>query len=314
MAARRPPPLRPRERLDSPEPLSPGTPAPRDPRLGAAAARVAGGLAAAALILAALGLPSAAPPVSAVPAAAAGALAVALLPRIAWLAIGVALLAWLAADAGLDGLALLVLVAILPTPLLLPRAGRAWSVPALAPRLGMIALAPAFVGLAGVATSSARRAGLGAAGFLWLAAAEALAGERLLFGAPAEVPAPGAWESSLVAAASEALPPFVSTPALAPGLAWALFAALVPLAVRGRSLALDLGRGSLWAAGLVVTQLALGDLVDPGGLDARGAMAGPLVALLLALLVTAVRGHPREPSRQAGKPPPADAIDRPLVA
>jgi len=277
-------------------------------------ARVAAGLAAGALILAALGLPAAHPPVSAVPSAAAGALAVALLPRVAWLAVAIALLAWLAAGAGLDGAALLVLAALLPTPLLLARAGRAWSLPVLAPLLGVVALAPAFVGVAGLAGTSARRAGLGAAGFLWLAAAEALSAERLLFGAPAEVPPPAAWEGSLAAAATVAVPPFVLTPALVPALVWALFAALVPLAVRGRSLGLDLARGSLWAAGLVVTQLALGDLVDPGGLDARGAVVGPVAALLFALLATAVRSGFREPSERPGHPPPADAVDRPLVA
>jgi len=313
LPARRPPPLQPHEPPRAPAPL-PVAPAPRDPRLGAAAARVAAGLAAAALVLAALGLPAADAPLSAVPAAAVGALAVALLPRVAWLAVAVALLAWLAVGAGLDGAALLALAALLPTPFLLPRAGTAWSLPALAPLLGAVALAPAFVGVAGLARSSARRAGLGAAGFLWLAAAEALSGDRLLFGAPAKVPDPEAWESSLVATVTEALPPFVSTPALAPALVWALFAALVPLAVRGRSLALDLARGSLWAAGLVVTQLGLGDLVGPGGLDARGAVVGPLAALLFALLATAVRSGFREPSGRPGNPPPSDPVDRPLVA
>lgn len=314
LPARRPPPLPPAERLHAPPPVPAGEPAPLDRRLAAVTARVAGGLAAAALVLAALTLPVADPPLSTGTAAAAAALAVALLPRIAWLAVAAALLGWLAAGAGLDGAALVVLAALLPTPLLLPRAGRAWSLPALAPLLGTIALAPAFVGVAGLATSSARRAGLGAAGFLWLSAAEALSGERLLFGAPAQVPAPGAWEPSLVAAATEALPPFFSTPALAPGLAWAVFAALVPLAVRGRSLALDLARGSLWAGGLVVTHLALGDLVAPGGLDARGAAVGPVVALLFVLLATAVRRGLNEPSPEPGKAPPAEAMDRPLVA
>ncbi|MBA3422042.1 MAG: hypothetical protein H0U12_09170, partial [Thermoleophilaceae bacterium] len=235
-------------------------------------------------------------------------------PRVAWLAVAVALLAWLAAGAGLDGAALLAVVALLPTPLLLPRAGTAWSLPALAPLLGAVALGPAFVGVAGLARTPARRAGLGAAGFLWLAAAEALSEDRLLFGAPAEVPAPGAWESSLLAAATEALPPFLSTPALAPALVWALFAALVPLAVRGRSLGFDLARGSLWAAALIVTQLALGDLVDPGGLAAHGAVVGPLAALLFAVLATAVRSGLREPFGRVGNPPPADPGDRPLVA
>ena len=223
---------------------------------------------------------------------------------------------WLALGAGLDGAALVVLVAIAPTPLLLPRAGTAWSAPALAPLLGMISLGPAFVALAGLASTPARRAGLGAAGYLWLAGAEALVGDSLLYGAPPPVPAPSAWEGSLPGALTDVIPEFLSTPALVPALAWGLFAALLPLAVRGRSPRLDFLRGSLWAAGLIAALVLLGDVLASGGAgqDTRGTVAGPLVGLVLAVAVATLRSGSQGVPRGRGDRPPADAMDRPVVA
>jgi serine/threonine protein kinase len=304
----------------------PGAPEPRPvrrPRMalggttfGRLIARVAAGLAAGGLVLAALGVGSVEAPVAPVPAAAAVAAAVALLPRIAWLLAATAAIAWIALGAGLDGAAALIVLPVLATPLLLPRAGTAWSVPALAPLLGTIAIAPAFVAVAGLARTPARRAGLGAAGYLWLAGAEALTGDPLLFGAPPAVPGPAAWEGSLPTALTEAVLPFLSTPALLPALAWGLFAALLPLAVRGRSLKLDLVRGLVWAAGLIAVLLTLGDLLASGGagLDTRGAELGPLVGLALAVGVTTLRSGARESPRDRGDWPPADAMGRPIVA
>ena len=103
---------------------------------------------------------------------------------------------------------------------------------------------------------------------------------------------------------------------LATALVWGVFAAFLPLAVRGRSLTLDLARGALWAGGLFAAQLAVGDLLAAGGGDpgARGGPLGPLVGLAFALLATAVVTGPRTPRRTAGESPPADAFGRPLVA
>ena len=278
--------------------------------------RAGAGLAAGGLVLAALGLPDASPPVAPLPAAGVAAVSVALLPRVAWLLAAAAALAWLGLGVGLDGAALLVLLAVAPTPLLLARAGTAWSVPALAPLLGTIALGPAYVAVCGLAATPLRRAALGATGYLWLAGAEALTGDSLLYGAPAAVPGPGAWESSLPSALTDAVPPFLSTPALVPALAWALFAALLPLAVRGRSPKLDLARGAVWAGGLVAALLGLGVLLASGGagLDARGAVVGPIVGLVLAVAAAGVRAGAPEAPRRRGERPPADAMDRSVVA
>jgi hypothetical protein len=307
------------EALRSPPPLEGSDRALASPRrtwVAKLASRAGAGLAAGALVLAALELPSTAPPVAPVSAAAAVAVASALLPRIAWFTTAAVLATWLALGAGLDGAALVALLAVLPTPLLLPRAGTAWSMPAAAPLLGTIALAPAFVAVAGLASTTLRRAALGAAGFLWLAAAEALSGEKLLYGAPAAVPAAGTWTASLPTALTEAVAPFVFIPALAPALLWALFAALAPLAVRGRSPGADLARGAVWAAALATALLALGEVVvgSGGGSDPRGGVLGPIVAVVLLLAVKSVRGVPFEAVDTHGERPPATRMSRADVA
>jgi hypothetical protein len=95
-------------------------------------ARIAAGAGSALLVLAALERLGPDPPLSpAVAAVVAGAL-VALLPRAGWLLFVGALCAWLASPAaGREGTALVLLVVLGVTPLLLPRSGDLWSVPAL---------------------------------------------------------------------------------------------------------------------------------------------------------------------------------------
>jgi eukaryotic-like serine/threonine-protein kinase len=288
----------------------------RRPILTEVRKRAGAGVAAGALVLAALSDPAVAPPVAPVTGAAVVALATALLPRVAWLATTLALVAWLALGAGLDGAALVVMVALAPTPLLLLRAGPAWSLPALAPLLGAIALAPAFAALAGLASTVVRRAGLGAAGYLWLAAAEALAGERFLYGAPAAVPSPEGWTASLPDALTDVLLPFVSTPALAPALVWAVFAALVPLAVRGWSLGADLARGAVWAAALASALLALGDVLAAAdaGSDPHGAVLGPILGIAVVLGISTLRRARFDRPGVRDEHPPVAAMGSPDVA
>jgi eukaryotic-like serine/threonine-protein kinase len=247
--------------------------------------RAAGGL----LALAALTQLGPEPPASPLALAAAAALVVALLPRIGWLCAALALCAWVAsAGAELPGTALVIAVAALPVPLLLPRAGPLWSLPVLAPLLGVVALAPAFVGVAALAPTAARRAGLAAAGFLWLALAEVATGESLLFGVADGTLPRSDWEDSLTTAASGALQPLATGPALAPLLAWVAFAAILPLVVRGRWLTVDLLGATLWAGGLAACHVALGDLLAATtALDqARGAVSGAVIGALVMVSVS----------------------------
>ena len=253
--------------------------------------RLAAGLAAGGLMLAALEGLGPEPPVSSVAAAAVTAAAVALLPRIAWLTAAACLVGWLASpDADREGTALVLAAALAPIPFLLPRAGLLWSAPALAPLLGVVALAPLFVALAGLCATAWRRAGLAAAGFWWLVIAEVVSGDALLFGTADGTLPRSDWETSFGGAASDALYPLLSSPVIATAAIWVVLAAILPLLVRGRSLALDVFAASAWAAALVAAHVAVADLVASSvELDqARGAVGGAILAGVVAVAAAAV--------------------------
>ena len=148
-----------------------------NPHTRAIAARAGAGIGAGALVYA--GLQTLGPrPQSPAAAAIATALLVALLPRAGWLASAGAFVGWLGWELR-DGTALVLLVALAPMPLLLPFAGCAWSIPALAPLLGAIGLGPAYLAIAGLGATPARRIGLGVAGFLWMSVAEGMLADSL---------------------------------------------------------------------------------------------------------------------------------------
>jgi eukaryotic-like serine/threonine-protein kinase len=253
--------------------------------------RLAAGIGAGGLMLAALETLGPAPPVSSAAAALATALVTSLLPRVGWIAAAACLVGWLASpDAGREGTALVLAAGLAPIPFLLPRAGQLWSAPALAPLLGVIALAPLFVALAGLCSTGWRRAGLAAAGFWWLVIAEVLSGDALLFG-PADGTLPRAdWEDSVSDAASDALIPLLSSPATAPVVIWVALAVVLPFVVRGRSLGLDVLGASIWAAALVTAHAGVADLVASSvELDqARGAVGGAILAVVVAVAAAAV--------------------------
>jgi eukaryotic-like serine/threonine-protein kinase len=257
-------------------------------RLAALGRRLGAGALAGGIVLGVLETLGPEPTFSAPAAAGAAALAVALLPRIAWLMVAAGLCGWLVSpEADRQGTALVLAAAAAPIPLLLPRAGLLWSAPILAPLLGTVALAPVFVGIAALAPTPWRRAGLAGAGFLWLAIGELLTGKSLLFGVPDGALPRADWEGSISAAAGDALGPLLSGPSLAPAVVWAAFAMLLPLVVRGRWLAVDLAGAGLWAAGLLIAHAALGDmLAATTALDqARGALAGAIGAGLVGVAV-----------------------------
>ena len=261
--------------------------------------RAAAGLAAGGLVLACvLGL---GPDPSFSPLVAAGlaALATAVLPRIGWLLSVIALCAWLVSPgADMQGTALVLAAAALPVPFLLPRAGVLWSVPVIAPLLGTIALAPAFIGVAALAPTAARRAGLAAAGLWWLLVGEAITGRSLLFGSPDGTLGRQAWEGSISAAASGALQPLLTTPAIAPVFVWIAGAIALALVVRARWVAVDLIGAGLVAAGLVAAHVALGDALaaDVALGHARGGVAGSIAAAMV-VVVAAHMGRSEEPWR-----------------
>lgn len=235
-----------------------------------------------------------APPFSPFAAAAVVFGATVVFPRAGWLASAGGLCIWLAA-AGLPGAALLVAMPAALTPALLPRAGVLWPVPALAPILGLGGIALAFPAVAGLASSAWRRAGLAAAGLLWLIAGEAIAGRRLLAG-PASA-APDSWLTSPIDAAREAAWPLLASGLLLWTVVWAGLAILVPVALGARGWVLRALGAAAWAAAAIAASTGLSDLL--GLPAARGVVPGAVVGAVVAIAWTALRPAPEA----VGRPP-----------
>jgi eukaryotic-like serine/threonine-protein kinase len=207
------------------------------------------------------------------------------LARVGALAGLSALVAWLALGASRPGAALVVAFLVAPIPLLVDRP-LFWGLPAAAPLLGALGIAPLYPALAALAPTAARRFALGALGFAWLAIAEALLGATLMFGTVAA--APDGWTTSAPLAAEELLGALLAPEALLAALTWGAAAAVLGYLLRGRMVALELLGVLVWAAGLVAVHrvLAPGAEAPPAAPLAIGAVA---VALLVLWLRTAER-------------------------
>ena len=188
---------------------------------------------------------------------AAAAAATLLLPRLGWIAAALATVALVGADS--PGNAGLLLAGACAPPLLASGTGRAWTLPAAAPLLGLASIAGAYPALAGRLRRWHQRAALGAAGAWWLLLAAPLGEERLLLDLTGGVP-PAAGVLVLL---------------------WAAAATVLPWIVRNRHLALDVVAATTWTAGLAAGTASLAawmGLPDPRGLVA-GAIAAGLAAL-----------------------------------
>jgi serine/threonine protein kinase len=260
----------------------------RRPRVGLWG-RLFAGVTAGLLTLAVLEL--LAPAMTFSPAAAAGIAAafVALLPRIGWITTTLTLCAWLASPTvARDGMAVLLLAACLPIPFLLPRSPAAWTVPALAPLLGVAGLGAGYPALAGQLSRWPRRAALGAIGWLWLALAEAAVKTPLLFGLADGQRTRHFWLHDGWRALTHAIAPVFAAPTALTAVAFALGAAILPLLVRGLRLPLDLIGAAVWGGALYAAFVGIERLSGPG-VSARGAAAG--VALGAAFAVAAAAGR-----------------------
>ncbi|HLJ01853.1 MAG TPA: serine/threonine-protein kinase [Solirubrobacteraceae bacterium] len=201
-------------------------------------------------------------PQPAAPAAAA-ALAVALLPRLGWLALTAAAAVALTLQHH-PGDALLIAALALPQVILLPRAGTLWPLPLLAPALNLaVGLGGAWPALAARASTTWRRAALGALGW---AAFEVVHDGR------------NPWAGSLKATISHVLHPLASPRILAMVGVWALAAALLPLIGTSRSRAAGILAVAAWVAGLVAATAAL--MPGEATMAAVGATVGVLAALV----------------------------------
>ena len=261
---------------------------PRTAELPPVAGRIAGAAAAAGLAAAAATL-LADPAVTPLVAAGAAAVAVAALPRIGWIACVTALVAAIAPER--PGTAVVLILGALPVALI-RGSGHAWSLPAVAPLLGLAGLAGAYPALAGRAGRWWQRAGLGAAGLWWLLLAEALLGETLLSGAEP----PRGWQGEAGLALDGVLGPPLTSGLIALAALWALAALLLPWLVRGRYAGVDFVAASAWAAGLGSGTAAVSEwagVAEPRGLVAGAVAAGVLAWLLPRLLPRDIVNDPR---------------------
>ncbi|WCB91340.1 serine-threonine kinase [Baekduia alba] len=207
---------------------------------------------------------TAVPPVAPLTGALAVAVATLLLPRVAWIAMAAVLTVWLAGVA--PDRAWLVGAVVLPVPLLLRRSAPAtWSVPAVAPLLALGTVSGAYPALAGRVGNVWTRAAAGALGAWCVLLAEPLLHRTLVVGAPGNT------------GGTDAVAAVATAPAVALVGLWAAAAAVLPLVVRGRILALDIVVACGWAAGLAAaSQAAIGSAP-------RGLIVGAIAAAALAV-------------------------------
>jgi hypothetical protein len=272
----------------------------RLPALPPAVGRLVAPAAAGALVWAALAGLTPEPAVQPPLAAAAALALVAALPRTGWLLAAAATVVALAlGPAPRPGAALLVAALAAGPPLLLRSDGRAWSLPAAAPALGLLGVAGAYPALAGRAPGWSARAALGALGAWSLVLAEPMltqpaspagTGERiaLAFGPAPGTPARASFDGAPGIAAGDVLAKACSSGALLLALIWAAAAVAAPWLVRGRSLHAGVVGATVWAAGLAGATAALGEWLagrvgqpEPHGL-VTGAVAAAGLSLLLA--------------------------------
>jgi hypothetical protein len=245
---------------DQPDP----EPRPAWPERGVGAATAAG------LMLWLATNPLAPAPIAPVALALIAAIAVLVAPRIGWLGL-LALTAGIAAGQDHIALALIAtLTGALPITLL-PRSAVMWPLPAAAPALAAIGLAGAWPALAARASSSYRRAALGALGYVYVA----IIGDSVRL--PGRVPA-ATWISSPYDALHHLLLPILTTGALLPALVWAVAAVLLPRIATSGHAALDVASTLTWAVLTVSLTGALAQSSTPPPM-VLGLLAGAAVTV-----------------------------------
>ena len=248
------------------------------PAIPSALIRLAAGLAAGGLAAAALAAAGASP---FAPAAVAAAL-VTVFPRAGWLLTAAGCVIVLAEP--LPEAAPLVAAAAAAPPLLLQRSGMAWSVPALAPALGLAGLAGAYPALAGLARGAWTRAALGAAGAWWLLLAEPLLERDLAFGTD-----PGE--------AGAVLETIVTSGLLLLVAVWAIGALILPWLVRG-PLGVRIVGATAWVAGMIAATAAVAE--QAGAPEPRGMVVGAVAAGAVGLVRRRRAGEEPVSARRAG--------------
>ncbi len=222
--------------------------------------------------------------------------AVLLAPRLGWL-ICVGVLAVLAATGGHAGGALMLAIVTGAGALLMWPVSRHFSLPVGAGALGVLGLAGAWPGLAGRATLRFWQRGLlGAAGFVWVAAADSLSAPPI-FSIRPPLPASSVWTASVPVTLHDVVSRLMTSGVLVAAAVWAAAAIVGPWLVSGRRPLISLVGVTVWSAVTVGAVRSLG----PGQLHGAviGALAGALVLLAPSLpaLVRRVRDQGRPATR-----------------
>jgi hypothetical protein len=295
------PPLAPPPGYAAPPPgAAPGAPfAPEPPRRRRTALeRIVAAVGAAGLTaLGAAAYPTTLPiPIAAL--AAGIGVVVFLLPRLGWMtaAVGAVGVAAAQSDGAGVGVAIVLAAALFPVPFLLWRAPAWWSVPVVAPLLGLVSLAGAFPALAGQASTGWRRAVVGGLGAWWLLLAEPLAARTLLLGRAPGVRPHGEWAGSASAAVEHVLRPLATSGAVAIIALWALAAFVLPYLIRERGgIAAAAVGAAVWAVGLAGGTALIANAVHTHAGTSTAALLGAALAAPLALVATAARARSRSP-------------------
>lgn len=210
---------------------------------------------------------------------------------------GAGLIALAGSLAGLPGLAIVAAALFAPSALALSNP-RAWTLPALAPLLGVVGAAPAFLALAARQERNAVRIALAALAWAWTGIAGAAVGSALGVSAPADA---AGWASSGPVALDSVLGPLLTPTAISVGLIWVGGTVLLGLLLDATSAAGAAVGGLLWSAVIVAS------------LGAAGADAVPSVLLAPVLIIAVVAAiwdrHGRPDLRQwIGDSGPAAAL------
>jgi eukaryotic-like serine/threonine-protein kinase len=220
-------------------------------------------------------------------------------PRLGYTTAAIGLCVWLSA-AGLAGAAVVLAAIAIPPLLLVEGNGHRLTLPAVAPALGAVGLAPLYPALAGITGKARERLALGALGYAWLALAEVVLGRKLLFGAA--LSAPAGWQHSPSIAVQDLLLPLLTDPGFLFGVAlWGGAALALGVLVRGRSVPLDLLGAVVWGAALIAAHRLRAAAVAPP----PGVLVAALVVALGAGLVWRARRSPVEQGSHRPGPAPS---------
>ena len=197
--------------------------------------------------------------------------------------------------AGLPGLAIVAGLLLAPAALVLNRV-RDWLLPALAPALGLIGAAPAFLAVAARRERAAERAALAGLAWVWTGVAGELLGRAL--GVPIGAGDVAGWASSGPIAIDGMIAPLLSPTAIAIALTWIGGAVLLGALLDVASPAGAAVGGLVWAGAIAALLGAAGDGAAPTVLLAPAL----IVAVGWAIWDRAGRPDPRPILRPVREP------------